>query len=658
MVDATVRVLTELGPMTEEQLVAALTDRGADPDEADVSMDDVLDSGGDLLVLLADDRWAALPALLEGRVFTHRVTGPELEHDILAVNPDLGPVVGLFDREARRWRLIDGAQVSHVLARFDSDALTERGIPLELVDGYGALLFPPGYLRELGCREGDVLTLRGGQAGLRCEVVDQSFGPVTALGERLAAVMARDPSRPVLLDTVIFTACADDPELFTEPLPPLAEAVDACGFPREGEWLAPQGFDFGRWRVAATARRYGLDDDEALVVLGLSVLYRQMSQQADTAEPGHDDGGDTVLSVAVPFLANPVIAKAVLTETIGFGREGAEGLALFADTLESVAPRSARPGLLWLRGKAYERCGDIVRAEADYEAAYTIDSEWPPVLTDLARYASDRGDADRAVALLRRAGNPPTDPLVELLSVFRDVPRSGIGRNDPCWCGSGRKYKKCHINNERLPIDERAVWLFSKMVTFVTDGPWNVVMLEAAQLRAKCSDEPRWYLDAMADPIVGDVVLFEGGGLAEFVATRGGLLPDDERLLAEQWLLAERSVYEVEHVGFGVSLTLRDVRTGDSHKIRSKTVGRTLRGGELVCARLLPVGDTMLCFGGIEPVASRYRDELIKLLDSRPDHLRLIEFLTQPFTTAETSNSEGEATPTSPSVDLSHQAAD
>jgi preprotein translocase subunit SecA len=25
------------------------------------------------------------------------------------------------------------------------------------------------------------------------------------------------------------------------------------------------------------------------------------------------------------------------------------------------------------------------------------------------------------------------------------------GRNDPCWCGSGKKYKKCH-----LPLDERA----------------------------------------------------------------------------------------------------------------------------------------------------------------------------------------------------------
>jgi len=24
------------------------------------------------------------------------------------------------------------------------------------------------------------------------------------------------------------------------------------------------------------------------------------------------------------------------------------------------------------------------------------------------------------------------------------APEDRIGRNDPCWCGSGLKYKKCH----------------------------------------------------------------------------------------------------------------------------------------------------------------------------------------------------------------------
>ena len=26
--------------------------------------------------------------------------------------------------------------------------------------------------------------------------------------------------------------------------------------------------------------------------------------------------------------------------------------------------------------------------------------------------------------------------------------RPALGRNDPCWCGSGKKYKKCHLSDE------------------------------------------------------------------------------------------------------------------------------------------------------------------------------------------------------------------
>nr|WP_228158600.1 SEC-C metal-binding domain-containing protein [Klebsiella variicola] len=27
-----------------------------------------------------------------------------------------------------------------------------------------------------------------------------------------------------------------------------------------------------------------------------------------------------------------------------------------------------------------------------------------------------------------------------------------IGRNDSCWCGSGKKYKKCHLGEKRKKI--------------------------------------------------------------------------------------------------------------------------------------------------------------------------------------------------------------
>lgn len=31
-------------------------------------------------------------------------------------------------------------------------------------------------------------------------------------------------------------------------------------------------------------------------------------------------------------------------------------------------------------------------------------------------------------------------------TVRREKPK--IGRNAPCWCGSGKKYKKCHLNED------------------------------------------------------------------------------------------------------------------------------------------------------------------------------------------------------------------
>ena len=39
------------------------------------------------------------------------------------------------------------------------------------------------------------------------------------------------------------------------------------------------------------------------------------------------------------------------------------------------------------------------------------------------------------IAQAKMAATPPSRPPPEA---------KGIGRNDPCWCGSGKKYKRCH----------------------------------------------------------------------------------------------------------------------------------------------------------------------------------------------------------------------
>jgi tetratricopeptide (TPR) repeat protein len=703
LVDVVVDVLSESGPLAEEQLAAAVLARGVvlgeDPDG---ELDEALDHGDGLAASLTDGRWAWLPALLAGRVFTHRLRPDEVCHDVLTICPDLEPLSVLLECEDYQC-LADGAPIGVVLEAFDADVLDEREIPVEVLDEDGGLLLPPGYLVGKGLRAGEVIGIGLSGDRLRLTAADESragSAELARLGAVLGTVVAERADEPVELDTAVWTACAREPELFTEATLPLGEALGRCGLSWQGDWLASGGFDFDRWwlqnKVGALADRHGLDEDEALAVAATVSLYEQIAELHAAAQAAWDSGGQPELSAllateddpapggasgptppltvvsgsvseqvgvaggqhydepderatmratvaaAMELLAEPAVAEAVLAETLGSGQHGAPALGLFAETCEPLAPRRARVALRWLRAKAHERLGELTEAEAAYLHAQTLDPGWPPTLYDLARYASDRGDATRGLALLRRAGAPADDDLARLLEHFQPTPRPGMGRNQRCWCGSGRKYKQCHLHREVAALEQRAGWLYQKAGMFLNEGPWWETVGLVAIERARHAETPAAVRAAMDDPLVADAVLFEGGAFEDFLATRGALLPDDERLLGQRWLLIERSVHEVEALEWGQGLRLRDVRTGDTHQVRERSASRQLRTGDLVCARVVPAGDTMQIFGGIEPVGLGERDALIELLDRGPDPVELVGVLTRRFAPLALCNTEGD----------------
>jgi len=37
------------------------------------------------------------------------------------------------------------------------------------------------------------------------------------------------------------------------------------------------------------------------------------------------------------------------------------------------------------------------------------------------------------------------DTLKKTFGAGKPMPDMKLGRNDPCWCGSGKKYKRCHL---------------------------------------------------------------------------------------------------------------------------------------------------------------------------------------------------------------------
>src|SRR5450755_2251655 len=386
IVAAVERLLTEHGPMTEEQLLVGLRhagiDLGGDPAE---TLADLLGAGDPPLVVpLADDRHALLPALLDGRVFTHRLSTAETEHGLVAVTPDLEPLSALADT-APYDRLIDGAPLVEILPDLDPDLLTERGMPVDALENAPVFLLPPERLRAVALRVGDLVGFHVTAAGMDItHVADGDVGADTeaALGQRLTAILAgRGDGGPEHLDAAVWTACADDPDLFHGPLPPLGDLLDAAGFACDGEQIAPAGFDFGSWRagqrITSIQRLHDLDEDEAVAVLVIRRLFEQVADVYDAAvaaqrsgeapesvlklaEPGpagvtdrlpggrtRDVAEDSVVRATLTFLADPDVAAAVLAEALGAGRDSAAALGLFAETLEPMAPRAARPALRW-----------------------------------------------------------------------------------------------------------------------------------------------------------------------------------------------------------------------------------------------------------------------------------------------------------------------
>ncbi len=640
--DALSTMLAEDGPLSEDEIAVRL--RAGGVGDAESVIWNALHLMNCPAAQLVDGRWIWLPTMAAGRVFTHRLSHDEVARDILTVSPDFNPIIELFEFEPHN-HFADGSQTMVLIAGFDDEILEERGVPDESVPEGGILALPAGTLRDLGASTGDLVGIRFGPQGFVIDVVTATAD--APLGAMLTAQL--NPDQPVHVDAAVWTLCLNDPQLFTAPTPPLSEIIDSADLISQQDLLAPSGFDFGRWRFelqcASLAQRHDIEPDEAMAIWVLVEQCEQMAEllaHADSDDIPEQPGAPIAADIPVDemmadvgaVLADPYLARTLVEETLGRAVHPA-ALGLLAETLEAKVPRAARVACRWLRAVALERIGAVQDAEREFLAAEAMDIGWPLTLLDLARFASDRGDAERGLALLRRAGAVPEHPLIGLLEAVRPQARTDLGRNEPCWCGSGRKYKKCHLGNEQLPLSERLVWLYMKASQHVLLTDWNELLDEVALERPYDVDPDS------ADPLAMDAVLFEGGAFADFLESRGYLLPDDERLLAEQWLLVDRSVFEIEESRPGDGVTLRDLRTGDTHAVHDRIASRQLKPGHLVCTRVLPVGEMLRFVSALEPVALHERDDLISLLDAGPEPAELVAFLSQRFAPLTLTNTEG-----------------
>ncbi|MBD0322411.1 MAG: SEC-C domain-containing protein [Aldersonia sp.] len=604
---AALDILREAGPLTDEHWAARLAEAGhgtvAEMGEFVESLDEPV------VGFLPEGRNVALDTLLDGRVFTHRLREIEVATNVVDVANDLDALVSLVDSG---WSDAQIAVRGYDDAEFESRGIIDPGFP-----EHTGLLLPLGTLRAYAA--GDVVGFR--VAGERLEVSAVSIGTAPQdLGSRIDAIVG-DTAVPV--GTAVHELLARDSELFAEPLAPLSELLPAVGMAVGEELVARAGFDFGEFRKlkAATiiAEHYQLDFAEADAV----VEFESLVDLAAEGDPAALAEAIAAHSDRLSNLAGEQAAAVALESASLYG--DFEYVRVAALALSRRGPRRCRPAAHWLAGAAADRLGHPEEAERHYEDALLVDAGFGLALEELAEFASDRGDAERALSLLDRSEDGREHLLYDILLSMRSVDHPELGRNDRCWCGSGRKYKVCHLNKADVGLERRALWLYLKATVFLSHSDRREL---ADTLSGIVSDDTNETVGP--DPFFAvDAALFEGGAFEEFLERRGRLLPEDELALARDWLAVQRSVYAVESVR-GEAMTVRDLRTDRSHDVVNPLAVHTPAEGDLFCARVVPAGEQLQILGGVAPVGHGRQQSVLAMLDQGVDPVVLVAVLAQP----------------------------
>lgn len=177
------------------------------------------------------------------------------------------------------------------------------------------------------------------------------------------------------------------------------------------------------------------------------------------------------------------------------------------------------------------------------------------------------------------------------------------GRNDPCYCGSGKKYKQCHWpidqaqeRKERAQADA-ARFLRRELPAFASEDRFEAAY--DAALPVYWNDfydaENDWLMNdfealRFLDWFVFDYELPEGQHIVDiYMQEQQGQLTEEQRTLLESWLEAPPfSAYELVDYE-GQRLQLRDHFTSEELEVFEAGGRGNVEVGEIILTRLVPV---------------------------------------------------------------------
>ncbi|MGH3843688.1 MAG: YecA family protein [Pseudonocardiaceae bacterium] len=294
--------------------------------------------------------------------------------------------------------------------------------------------------------------------------------------------------------------------------------------------------------------------------------------------------------------------------------------------------REEKAAVALVAARAAEGAGDSATARDLIDEALTVRPGLEPALHDGAQYAAARGDYVTADRYLRRADqqSPLRPGLSEAIAATDTA--GGAGRNSPCPCGSGRKFKVCCLRDALPSLSARAPLLYALLGTYAERAPGIEVI---TPLIERTEDAQRYAMFLL------DLALFQGGLVDKFLVARGHWLQPDERELIESWRQIPVTIYEAVEVQPDSGVTLRALPDGAPIHLADKLFSQSVQRLELFCGRVLHDGSQPQLLAIPVHVPRQRRHELVGLLASDPPPEKIADFLA-PEPPVQYRNSDGD----------------
>ncbi len=548
-----------------------------------------------------EDLVARTDRLIDGTVFTHRLTADEIAHDVAHTIPDLAAIPLDTDRFET-----PAGPVTLEFATADQ--------PETEADAGGSLLGPSGWLSAF--EPGQLVAFRRKAKRLLLEPVEEvSDGSTEIAALRVtAAAMYAESDGGDTPNGVTVNALLADPAAFRTPAPPVGELLAAAGIELRGAYTGPAGEPWEspdeRWRrshAEEVVADYELDTAQQVHFANLRSGWEAFLA-GDHDAPAAPEIRDAIADV--------MVCLGFTSWVLDIRDEESPDVTAFANRLIAEMGRAAAPAL-YLRAMNVERGGDAAGAEADLLGAIRLDGGFAPALDELSWYAADRGDLARTLRLMREAGVPEDDADVRLLQGFADqLPTAG--RNEPCPCGSGRKFKACCQRTPKLPPSAQFDWLEHRVVAFTGRMHRHLRLLALAMYAADDPDNVDEVTELTNDPAILDIAVHEGGGIAEYLAERGPLLAEHDVEVLRSWATSRRRLWEITDRAPGVGLSLTDDATGTAITVADpELVEQSTPAGLLLAVAVTLPGAARLT-GIPMMIGAEQREQVRELLASDP----------------------------------------